>query len=370
MAGLPSKGFSFIMPKPSLPSLDRLLCELIAVPSLASDHQACTIALNICRNCIDDLPGVSVHEYVVDGQPSLVATYKADKDPDVLMVCHADVVPAPPSAFAPEIQGSTITGRGAIDMKGPTSAMIRAFHRHVSKKGKLSLGLMITTDEEIGGKNGVQHLLAKEGYRPRLAILPDAGYNFGIVTLQYGILRISVRRKGKAAHTSRPEEGENAIESFQESFQRFRAAIAHVPETVSSLVEIKGGIAHNVVPDLCEAMIDVRTARADDVIKVVTKIFKKDEWKIVTNEPSYSVDPKHPVIETYRKVAASCLKKPVKLETLRGATDARFFAPYNIPAIVSAPKGGGHHQDNEWADLTSLSMAEDIAVKFLSNFEF
>ena len=132
---------------------------------------------------------------------------------------------------------------------------------------------------------------------------------------------------------------------------------------------ITGGIALNVVPDLCEAKIDIRTARTKDVLGLIADVFDADEYDIMTNEPSLRIDPKHPFILQYRKVAETVLRRPVKLEELRGATDARYLSPFDIPVIISSPKGGGHHEDYEWVDSASLQTCEDIAVKFLSGFK-
>ena len=210
--------------------------------------------------------------------------------------------------------------------------------------------------------------MSDQGYRARCALLPDAGYDFGLVTLQYGIIRLHVRRRGKAAHSSRPEEGDNAIESFQRTFIEFKKRIAKIPETVSSLAIISGGIALNVVPDLCDAKIDIRTARSGEVLALIAEMFEADEYDIMTNEPSLRIDPKHPFIRLYKKVAEEKLKRPVKPVELRGATDARYLSPFKVPVIISSPKGAGHHEDSEWVDLKSLELCEDIAVKFLSEF--
>ncbi|MDD5054767.1 MAG: M20/M25/M40 family metallo-hydrolase [Candidatus Peribacteraceae bacterium] len=354
---------------PSLPSLERLLCELIAVRSVSSDAESCGIALSICRNCLRDLPGVVIHEHTKDGQPSLVILSHDTPEPDVLLVCHVDVVPAPSASFAPDVKDGRITGRGAIDMKGPTSAMIRAFHRHVSGKGTASVGIMISTDEEVGGHRGIGYLMSEKGYRAHCAVLPDAGYDFRLVTLQYGIVRVRIRRKGKAAHSSRPEEGVNAIDSFQESYAVFRKRIKKIPETVSTLVTINAGIALNVVPDLCDATIDIRTARAPAVLTLIADVFREHEYEVFTTEPSLRIDPKNPFIRSFRRIAERELKRPMRLTELRGATDARYLAPYNIPVIISSPKGNGHHEDYEWVDIASLKMFEDVTVKFLNSIK-
>ncbi len=355
-----------------LPSLDRLLCELIAVRSVTTDREACGIALSICRNYLKDLPGVVIHEHEKEGQPSLVILSKKTMKPDVMIVCHVDVVPAPSASFAPEVKGHRIVGRGAVDMKGPTCAMIRAFHRHVTALSGArdsshgSVGLMLTTDEEVGGHRGVDYLMNEKGYRAHCALVPDAGYDFELITLQYGIIRIRIRRKGKAAHSSRPEEGVNAIDSFNATYAEFKKQIAMIPETVSSLVKINAGIALNVVPDLCDATIDVRTARTADVLTLIKKTFHPKEYEVITHEPALRIDQKNPFIRKFKSVAEQVLKRPVLLQELRGATDARYLSPFKVPVIITGPMGGGHHEDGEWVDLESLKKLEEITVRFLA----
>lgn len=348
-----------------IPSIDKLLCELIAVPSESHDKKACSDVLNIALNYVDALPDTGIRMHVSDGWPSMVALHKADLEPDVMLVAHLDVVPAPQAAFVPEVKDGRVYGRGAIDMKGPAAALIRAFRRHVSGKSTLPVGLMLTTDEEIGGINGVRYLLDKEKYRMKCAMLPDAGYDFGLVTLQYGIVRAHVKRRGKAAHSSRPEQGVNAIVSFMDDFKKFQERIGKVPETVMSLAKISGGIAMNVVPDLCEAKIDIRTAHPDKVYAVLGGSFDKQEFEIFADEKVFHVEPDEPHIQLYKKIAEKELKRDVEIRHERGATDARFLAPYGIPVIVSAPKGFGHHQDSEWVDIQALTHCENIVTNFL-----
>ncbi len=349
----------------TIPPVDRLLCELIVVPSVASDKKACSETLSIALKYIDALPDTEMRMHVSDGQPSLVALHKSGNEPDVMLIAHLDVVPSPASGFMPEVKDGKVYGRGAIDMKGPACALIRAFHRHISAGSDLSLGLMLTTDEEVGGRNGVRYLLEKEKYRMKCAVLPDAGYDFGLVTLQFGIVRTRVRRRGKAGHSSRPEEGDNAIVSFIDDFKEFEKRIAKLPQTVMTLVMISGGIAMNVTPDLCEATIDIRSAHPPKVHALLQEIFDAGEYEIITDEKPFEVDPQDPHIQLFKKVAEKELGHEIQMRHERGATDARFLAPYGIPVIVSAPKGFGHHQDVEWVDIEALQQCENIVAKFL-----
>ena len=73
---------------------------------------------------------------------------------------------------------------------------------------------MFTTDEELGGENGVGELL-KHGWSAGLAVIPDGGENWQVESAAKGPLRAEiVCLAGRSAHGSRPWEGENAIARY------------------------------------------------------------------------------------------------------------------------------------------------------------
>ena len=107
--------------------------------------------------CIDFVKGflpktLIVKKYVKNKKPSLVITFAKTKNPEIFFACHLDVVPAPDSMFVPRIKGKRMYARGSYDDKGSAAALI-CLMRDFAKEGKKpSVGLILTTDEEIGEK--------------------------------------------------------------------------------------------------------------------------------------------------------------------------------------------------------------------------
>src|SRR5690606_15152773 len=118
--------------------------------------------LNVAKEFLNS-KNIFIHEYMINGKPSFVATMKKTKTPDILLNGHLDVVPGTSNQFIPEIKGDKLIGRGAQDMKASCAAMLTVF-KNLSEDEtfpKDRLGIMIVTDEEIGGFSGTSQLLKK-----------------------------------------------------------------------------------------------------------------------------------------------------------------------------------------------------------------
>lgn len=90
-------------------------------------------------------------------------------------------------------------GRGVYDMKMAAACYIRLF-RELHKKDNLSnynIGIMLVSDEEIGGSNGVGYLLNEGGVKGSIAFIPDGGFNWKIEEQAKGVLQLKLK-----SHTS------------------------------------------------------------------------------------------------------------------------------------------------------------------------
>jgi acetylornithine deacetylase/succinyl-diaminopimelate desuccinylase-like protein len=102
-------------------------------------------------------------------RPNTYATLKGEGDgPKILLNGHVDVVPADPSGwtnhpFKPTIRNGQIYGRGAADMKGSDACTLYSLKALVETGAKFagSITPTFTTDEEVGGYTGVNHLVDK-----------------------------------------------------------------------------------------------------------------------------------------------------------------------------------------------------------------
>jgi Acetylornithine deacetylase/Succinyl-diaminopimelate desuccinylase and related deacylases len=191
--------------------MKELLIELIKFKTTAQRTNELKSIIDFVENYLKET-NLIIKKYEKNNKFSLVATFKDTKHPKIFFVGHLDVVDAKDELFNPKIEGNIIKGRGAIDMKGPSAVLIELF-KELSKENKnYDIGLMLTTDEEIGSQNGVEYLLNEENYSCDFAIIPDGGFNFNIINRENVFYIFRVISKGKSAHGSESWEGINAIE--------------------------------------------------------------------------------------------------------------------------------------------------------------
>ena len=145
-----------------------------------------------------------------DGYRSLIATSRRHhKKPTVLLSGHIDVVPGAEELFTLQQDHQNYYGRGVLDMKGSIAVFLSIIDELKGKLDQFDLGLLITSDEEIGGFNGTQVVL-EHGYLPKVSILPDGGADWQIQTSAKGVFQLKINTTGQAAHGSQPWNGDNA----------------------------------------------------------------------------------------------------------------------------------------------------------------
>ncbi len=352
----------------------QLLERLISYRTLASQPEELKSIIDFCEEEFKSL-GVHIHRYEREGKHSLVAVNKDTKEPEVMLVGHLDVVDAPEDMFQPVREGNILRARGAIDMKGPSAVLIKLFKKWAEKD--ISLGIMLTTDEEVGSEHGIKYLLFEEGWGAKVALIPDGGLNFSIVTRNKGAYHFEVIAHGKPAHGSTPWLGENAIDKIISFYLDLRSFIHPKPNfdperwyNTLNLGVLEGGKKVNIVPSFAKAHFDIRFVRPhtlDSIRAMVNALASK--WDLEVNELSLGDVVEVPLENVYVNTFLSAYKEVLgvepTLEGEHGATDARFFAEKGIPTITIYPVGGDIHGDNEWVDLDSLVTLYDLFDRYL-----
>ncbi|MCR9100675.1 MAG: M20 family metallo-hydrolase [bacterium] len=191
--------------------------------------------------------------------------YNAAK-PNVLLNSHHDTVK--PVAgwtrdpFSPDLEEGTLYGLGSNDAGGPLVSLIATF-LHFYKREDLPFNLILaaTAEEEISGANGIATVLPE---LPEIAVgLIGEPTQMQLATAERGLMVIDAEVTGLAGHAAR-DEGVNAIYLAlkdiewirQHRFEQVSRLLGPVKATVT---QIKAGHQHNVVPDRCDFVIDVRT---------------------------------------------------------------------------------------------------------------
>ena len=317
---------------------------------------------------------VYIKEYIQSEFPSIVITLKKEKSPDIFLNGHLDVVPALQDDFIPKIKNNKIYGRGSGDMKGDCAVMIEVMKYFAQQKNRPSLGLMLTTDEECGGRNGVEYLIKKEKYSAKIAIVPDGGQNLEtIISNEKGGLRLRLRCYGRSAHSSRPYRGKNAIDELIQTYLKIRKIFPEIKEgewrDSLNLSLIQGGDIINKVPDYAEASIDIRYVKEWDGDKIFQKIKEINPNVEFITKSSVFIQPKNNLyIKQYKKIAEQELGKTVNFLKVAASSDARFFTKQGIPTILTKVSCNNIHAENEWVDIREMEIFYRILVNFIKNF--
>jgi acetylornithine deacetylase len=225
--------------------------------------------------------------------------------PTILLNSHMDTVKPVDGwehdPFKPRNDGEKITGLGSNDAGASLVSLIQAFRILSSSPQSYNLILGITAEEEVTGKNGVEALL------PALppVTLGIVGEPTGMqpAVAEKGLMVLDCTVHGKAGHAAR-NEGENAIYKslnaihwFQEKkFPQQSNFLGPVKMTVTM---VNAGTQHNVVPDKCEFVVDVRINEFYSPETLFNEIVKEAPCEVKARSfrlNSSRIDPGHPVV--------------------------------------------------------------------------
>lgn len=182
------------------------------------------------------------------------------REPGLYLVGHVDTVPAwDLEEFGAREAGGIIHGLGSADMKGGCAAMVEAWLALADALGpeeRPSMGLLLVVGEEENGDGSAAFL---EQHRPPWVVIGEPT-GLAACFAHYGYLEAGFVTRGRRSHSSLPELGHNAVESMlrlllhlskDPIFDRERG------EIVYSIRELSSSRAGFVVPDRCEAWIDL-----------------------------------------------------------------------------------------------------------------
>ncbi|HKR81892.1 MAG TPA: M20/M25/M40 family metallo-hydrolase [Candidatus Saccharimonadales bacterium] len=346
--------------------MEEILRTLVAFQTVSGDATAAHQALDYVASFVTKR-GMHVARYDSDGFESLVATVRPDhKTPKVILAAHLDVVPAPSELFELRQEDGKFYGRGVLDMKGALAAYLQIIDELQDTPSQYDFGLMVTTDEELGGKNGAEKLV-EEGYAPSVCILPDGGDNWQIQLHSKGFLYVKVVVRGKPAHGSRPWLGHNANLVLLNIIHEVHALFpdSGLNTNTLNIGLINGGSAANQVADYAEATLDIRViseAERQRLLVALKRICEQHNAQLTVelNGAVGEFSLENEYIAPFAKLITEVTGVKVVGSRTLGSNDARFFAAKNIPCISFYPTGGGHHGPEEWLSAEALVQLKQI----------
>jgi len=192
--------------------------------------------------------------------------HRDETKPFVLLNSHHDTVR--PAAgwqrdpYTPTIEGDALYGLGSNDAGGPLVSLIATFLHFYENKGlPFNLILAATAEEEISGPGGLAAVLEE---LPEITVgIIGEPTQMQMAVAERGLMVIDAVARGKAGHAAR-NEGINAIYLAMQDIQwikdyQFEKVSPVLGPVKATVTQIEAGSQHNVVPDTCRYVVDVRT---------------------------------------------------------------------------------------------------------------
>lgn len=319
-----------------------------------------------------------VLQEVMPGRVNLIATFSGSAPgPTWLFEAHGDTVPGGAPYRYDEASGR-VWGRGACDTKASFVAMLAAVVRAAGRRtlrGKVHLAA--TCREETGGE-GAQALLSA-GLRPDCAVVGEPT-RLEIVRAHKGAWRTRITARGRAAHSSVPREGVNAIvamcgiiRALEDEFAGELARVSHpvLGSPTLSVGTIKGGRAANIVPDCCQIEVDWRLVPetpAAELLERLRRRFPAAEVAPYEFYPPFYEPDASPALQAVRRAAEAVTGRPAVLAGAPWAANAGIFqAGAGFPCVIFGPGDIAQaHTADEYVEWPQVETAAQVYERLLT----
>jgi acetylornithine deacetylase len=325
--------------------LFELTRKLIDIPSVTGDEKAVGEFLS---SHLESLGYKVERQEVEKDRFNVIATTGAL--PHVVLSTHMDTVP-------PHIESSEneelIFGRGACDAKGIIAAQINAAER-LRAEGVNEVGLLFTVDEEAGSEGARVANASLVADQCEYLINGEPTDN-KLASATKGSLRLTLKTKGRAAHSAYPEQGASAVDKLLDVLQDIRQCQwpddALLGETTCNIGVISGGTRANVIPAEASAVLQLRLVSNADVVK-----------SIMEN-----------IIAGRAEVEYLSVHDPVDLFTVAGfeqcvvrfTTDIPYLSRWGKPLLLGPGSILKAHTDGECVSKQELSEAVTLYVELM-----
>ena len=366
-------------PKPSSQDLANWLSQLVKIPSvnpaqaggddtIAGEKRIATALSNWFRQ----LGGEVILNEVLPERPNVYAIWRGNGDLWRAVDIHMDTVGVSQmteSPFSGDIVGGKVRGRGASDTKATLGILLAILEKLHQNKVKLDFNLLIsaTADEEIAqaGAQGFARWLPKQGIKLSELLVAEPTLCQPAVAHK-GDLRLIFDIQGKAAHSSQPELGQNAIiaaakliAALEAEHHRLQALpplppLGHGKLTVTI---VEGGSGLNVVPASCKVSTDRRTLPGEDFKEIKAHLLGLAEAHCPLPFTMKTIDPLNAFLQAadtrwIQSLVHITGSQPI---TVPYGTNAAFYTGLADETVVLGPGSIDQaHGAEEWIEIAEL----------------
>ncbi|MCQ2144418.1 MAG: M20/M25/M40 family metallo-hydrolase [Bacteroidales bacterium] len=349
-----------------------LLRRMVATPSLSFEEEK-----------VRDLISAQLREWGIEHRVmrnNIVALQKCF-DPakkTLALDAHIDTVPANQEySFDPHDAGTdpeVVRGLGSNDDGGSVVSMIATFRHFHEKELPFNLMLVLTCEEERSGMNGARWLYGEDGpFKDPACDLPDPSWvivgeptQMRAATSERGLLVLDCEAQGVAGHAGRGE-GVNALYKAMDDIAILRdhkfAKVSPIMGAVRMTVtQVNAGTVHNVVPDSCKFVVDIRPTEMytnEEIVEELQALIQSSiKPRNLLNRSSAS-KPGSTLVKNLEALGIETFSSPTTSDWMRIGCDAIKMGPGD---------SARSHRKDEYVLTSEIAGAIETYIRFIENY--
>ena len=325
-----------------------LLKKLIATPSVSHNEKDAA-----------DIMEQTIRSYGFEPQREannlwIIDPHYDESRPTLLLNAHIDTVKPVASwsrdPFSPDVEDGVLYGLGSNDCGGGLCSLLQIFRMLTEKPQSYNLIYLASAEEEVSGKDGITRALPLLPHIDLAIVGEPTGMNPAVA--EKGLMVLDVIAHGKSGHAAR-NEGVNAIYEALDDMRwirdyKFEKVSEFLGPTKMTLTVVNAGTQHNVIPDKCTMLVDIRTNEFydnEEVYEFIRQHLKSEVKAHSFRLKSSRIDPEHPLI---RKCVAMGMK-PFGSPTLSDQ------ALMHFPSFKLGPgESSRSHSANEFIRISEI----------------
>ena len=278
-----------------------LLSHLIAIPSVSrEERRAADIMEEELTRC-----GFTPHREA--NNVWAIGPCQREDRPTLLLNAHIDTVKPVASytrnPYEPSLEDGTLYGLGSNDCGGGLVSLLQVFRElSASERCPYNLVYLASAEEEVSGKDGISRALPLLPHVDVAIVGEPTGMQPAVA--EKGLMVVDITAHGKSGHAAR-NEGVNAIYEALDDLcwirsHRFDRVSRFLGPTKMQATVVNAGTQHNVVPDECKIVVDVRTNELytnEEVFDIISSHCKSECRARSFRLHSSRIDLNHPLVE-------------------------------------------------------------------------
>ena len=328
-----------------------LLKKLIATPSVSRNEKDAA-----------DIMEQTIRSYGFEPQREanniwIIDPHYDESRPTLLLNAHIDTVKPVASwtrdPFSPDVEDGVLYGLGSNDCGGGLCSLLQIFRMLTEKPQRYNLIYLASAEEEVSGKDGITRALPLLPHIDLAIVGEPTGMNPAVA--EKGLMVLDVIAHGKSGHAAR-NEGVNAIYEALDDMRwirdyKFEKVSEFLGPTKMTLTVVNAGTQHNVIPDKCTMLVDIRTNEFydnEEVFEFIRQHLKSEVKAHSFRLKSSRIDPEHPLI----KKCVAMGMKPFGSPTLSDQ------ALMHFPSFKLGPgESSRSHSANEFIRISEIRNA-------------